>query len=360
MQILIASNSYPTAKNPTRQVFIKNIERGLNDKGHQSKLIYNRYFDYFNSPQETGSIFTRITKLFFLLSSYLPVFFTGKRKFDIVYSHAPLLPGLLMTIFSKIYKVKHVTYAHGAVIQFSNKRGLSYRLAKYTMQQCDMVFTNSEYMREQLLADYGIKSLVVTPGYNSKVFYNKHRERNMDLLFAGNCIKRKGAQVFLKAINYHRRFYESNSISVHLHCSGKEKTGIIEYCREKQLYDIVTIGSKLEENQLSEAYNSAKIFVFPSLNEPLGLVGIEAIACGTFLIASDVGGIPEYVVNGKNGLLFEPGDSNSLHNAIKKTLGDSLWQQNMSRVEENRNGLQLYTIEYGTNQAVKHFKSLVE
>jgi glycosyltransferase involved in cell wall biosynthesis len=64
--------------------------------------------------------------------------------------------------------------------------------------------------------------------------------------------------------------------------------------------------------RLSAIYSAADVCVLPSLSEGLGQVGLEALACGTPVVGSRVGGIPDYVVDGTTGRLFEAGHAGDL------------------------------------------------
>ena len=69
-------------------------------------------------------------------------------------------------------------------------------------------------------------------------------------------------------------------------------------------------------------YRAADVFVIPSLEEAFGQTALEAVACGTVVAGFDVGGIPDTVQNGLNGVLVPRGDVNALAGAISQLLED--------------------------------------
>ena len=70
--------------------------------------------------------------------------------------------------------------------------------------------------------------------------------------------------------------------------------------------------------ELEAAFASADVFVLPSVHEPFGIVALEAMVRGIPLITSNVGGLPDFVKDGENGLLFDPSDPANLVRAFDR------------------------------------------
>jgi alpha-maltose-1-phosphate synthase len=94
--------------------------------------------------------------------------------------------------------------------------------------------------------------------------------------------------------------------------------------------------------EMREIYSAASVFVCPSVYEPLGIVNLEAMACGTAVVASDVGGIPEVVADGVTGSLVHydaddpSGYQAGLAEAINELVGDTEKAQRFGRAGRQR------------------------
>jgi len=100
---------------------------------------------------------------------------------------------------------------------------------------------------------------------------------------------------------------------------AREVAGKVERLRSRR-GNIVWLGRMLAKREVIQLLSHATVFVCPSVYEPLGIVNLEAMACGTAVVASDVGGIPEVIVAGETGVLVPPADAEALAAAVNELL----------------------------------------
>jgi glycosyltransferase involved in cell wall biosynthesis len=112
---------------------------------------------------------------------------------------------------------------------------------------------------------------------------------------------------------------------------GQERQRIEAMVREAGLAKQTHFAGQVGHDLLPLYYTAADVCVVPSHYEPFGLVAIEAMACGTPVIASDVGGLKFTVVPEETGLLVPPRDVDAFAHAIDRILGDELWAQKLRR-----------------------------
>jgi glycosyltransferase involved in cell wall biosynthesis len=139
------------------------------------------------------------------------------------------------------------------------------------------------------------------------------------LLFVGNTEDRnKGFRYALEALRIVRESVPARLVAV----QRPRSKNAPRWAEELGVADIVTFLEGLSTRDLVREYNCAQIVISPSLYEGFGLPAAEAMACGTPIVATTAGALPEVVDNGATGLLVPPGDAPALATAISSLLGD--------------------------------------
>ncbi|MEG4282316.1 glycosyltransferase family 1 protein [Microcoleus sp. A006_D1] len=117
---------------------------------------------------------------------------------------------------------------------------------------------------------------------------------------------------------------------------GKERDRIGSIVQELGLSDITSFPGGLSRDILPAYYAAADVCVVPSHYEPFGLVAIEAMACRTPVVVSDVGGLKYTVVSRETGLLAPPKNAAAFAGAIDRLLVDSVWRQQLGQAGRRR------------------------
>jgi len=144
-----------------------------------------------------------------------------------------------------------------------------------------------------------------------------YEERANNIIFVGSLIERKGIRYLIQAFaNIVQQFPDFHLVIMG---EGVQRTECEELTRELELSENVYFTGPQTQKQVSEGMRTAKLFVLPSIEEGLGVVLLEALASGTPIVASKVGGIPD-VVDDKVGILISPGNPEELEKAILSIL----------------------------------------
>ena len=139
------------------------------------------------------------------------------------------------------------------------------------------------------------------------------------LLYVGRLDPRKGVDSLLRAL----ASLEDTTLSLVGRGSDPEMERLAALVAELGIADRVRF-SVADRADLPAVYAGADVCVFPSeWEEPFGLVPLEAMSCGTPVIATGTGGSGEYLRDGRNCLLFTPGDVHSLVAAVRRVAADA-------------------------------------
>lgn len=185
-------------------------------------------------------------------------------------------------------------------------RKIRKQIDKKNILSAKLILSNSEFTARNIEKAYKRRALVCYPGVNTDIFKPLDFKKEYDVLFIGEKLDIEGYDLVEKSTSLFK---------------VKPVVKVVNRKKGKFL---------LTDNELVEEYNKAKIVVALNINEPFGLIPLEAMSCGIPVIAVSEGGFKETVVNGKTGFLIKR-DSKMLYLKLKKILGDSKLREKMSR-----------------------------
>jgi glycosyltransferase involved in cell wall biosynthesis len=216
-----------------------------------------------------------------------------------------------------------------------------------------------ERVVRQIISDSQHKFYVIPAGVDSDFFIEHKREQKDRLLYVGVIEPRKGILDLLKALS----LVKTKKPNVNLHIVGKIKSHIYyqqlsDYIKNNKLSSMVSLCGQLSKKEIINEYKETSIFVFPSYEESFGIVLLEAMATGTPVIASSVGGIPYVVQHKITGCLVGKGDVEDLAKNILLLLNNEKERNRMGL-----NGVKLakkFTWESIGRQTYKCYEEVIE
>lgn len=247
---------------------------------------------------------------------------------DVVHSHT-WYSGLAGHLAGELHDVPHIVTAHSLEPRRpwkAEQLGGGYRVSSWSernaMEHADAVIAVSAGMRADVLDAYpaidpvrvhvvhnGIDAAVWHPGPAATVSRSVLSAYGVDpdrpiVVFVGRITRQKGLGHLVAAAH---EFDPSIQLVL---CAGAPDTPELAAETEAAVAqlssrrdDVFWIRDMLPTDQVREILSAATVFVCPSVYEPLGIVNLEAMACETAVVASDVGGIPEVVRDGVTGRL---------------------------------------------------------
>lgn len=318
MKILTVANMYPSAKDPTYGTFVKNFVDRLNklNTGGSNKVV---------------TICGRRNGKFSKLLTYIGYYFRLtyaliSGSYDLIYVHTITFPTPALRIASLFKSLPLVFNVHGDdVLPDNNFKKRLKRLSRKLLPKALMIVSPSEYFKGIILSEFSEldpQKIFISPsgGIDRKFFIDKSNHISsgspIEIGFVSRIDEKKGWDTFLQALSELR----TKAIPFHATIAGRGAQSSLMLAMIEQLHlsDCVDYIGPVAHEKLPEVYASFDLFIFPSTrpNESLGLVGLEAMAAGTPVIASNMAGPAGYVTDTQNGFLFNPGDANDLCNKI--------------------------------------------
>ena len=254
------------------------------------------------------------------------------RKFkpDIIHAHWPFPHAYIALGAAKLFRIPLVLNFHGAELLLIRKKKWVKPLLKFAIGQAQAVFANSSFTASKIKAlrdvtvewsPYGT-TLPCLPREGGDHPLPHPINGKFKILFVGRHIERKGICYLIEAAKYlPRDQFEIRIVGVG--DLTEELKKLASESATPNSAEIIFTG-KLSPEALANEYRTANVFTLPAIvdskgdTEGLGVVLIEAMELGLPIVASNVGGIPDVVVDGVSGILVPEKDPQALASAYKR------------------------------------------
>jgi len=302
---------------------------------------------------------------------------------DIVHSHT-WYANMAGHFAKLLYKIPHVITAHSLEPDRPWKEeqiGGGYRISswaeKTAYESADAIIAVSQGMRRDVLKAYPsldpAKVHAILNGIDTNTYYPQANPELLDSLgvkgpyaiFVGRITRQKGLAHLLKA------WKEVDPQFGLVLCAGSPdepgigaevQAAIEELQAERD--NVVWISKMASQADVIALLSSADLFLCPSIYEPLGIVNLEAMACETAVLASDVGGIPEVVADGVTGELIDySGNAPEFEAAFTKKINELMSDRDLLRKygEAGRvRAIDQFSWDSIAHETVELYKSLIK
>lgn len=325
MKLLLVSNMYPSKKYPHYGVFVENTEKVL----HRMPGITIGKAVLTKQDGKAAKLWGYFA---FYAKTVLMGLFGG---YDVLYCHFISHAALpLLVIRALNPKIRFVLNAHGNdVVADEPKDDKWVALSRKAVPLAHRVIVPSAYFRDVMCRDFGVpaKNILIYPsgGINTQVFHPQDRAALLDK-FGLDSGKRyigyisrietdKGWDTFLQMASALRDREDLGFLVVG---DGAQRAQFDHMAQALGLTDKIRRFPLLSQADIAQIYNILDVFCFPTRrkSESLGLVGLEAMACGSTVVASDAGGPSSYMEQGVNGFVFRQDSAEALTQQVLAAL----------------------------------------
>ncbi len=269
---------------------------------HRAEVVSYPLFDH--SPY-TLSLATEMLQVF------------EQEKLDLLHVHYAIphsVSALLARAMAAPRRLPFITTLHGTDITLVGNNRSFLPITRYSIEQSDGVTSISHYLLRRTLEDFDIKRPIeVIPNFVNCDLYQRKPNPKLRAEWAPNgepilmhLSNFRPVKRILDAIEIFALVREKMPARLVMIGDGPDRAPAEELARKLGVQnDVLFLG---QQNEVQEKLSQADLFLLPSRLESFGLAALEAMACETPVIATNVGGLPEVVENGVDGYLVEPGD----------------------------------------------------
>lgn len=366
MQILLFSSLYPNSSNPQHGIFVEQRLKKLLEFAGDIKVVVispvplnliggckkNRYkkivqHEIYNDVEVFRPIFFTLPiigryinpiSMFLTSINLLRRIKSSIDKPDLIDAHYYFPDGIAALLLGKIIKAPVVITARGSDINYFPKYFTARRYIQWAIQQSAATITVSNALRNRVLEVGGPACKVTTlhNGVDLNIFDIKDKISAKEkihinsklLLTVGNLVKEKRHNLIIMALCYLPEY------TLAVVGEGPLENSLKLTAIKHNVQDRVIFLGRKSQQELVEYYNAADCSVLASSREGLPNVLLESLACGTPLVASQIGGVPEIMQSEVAGYMFSGEDPKTIAALVMKIDGKKINRQAVRALSE--------------------------
>lgn len=194
----------------------------------------------------------------------------------------------------------------------------------------DRVIVPSQAVREKFVANNFRVDGLIEHGIRPRTAPNAVKNTHPTIAFCGRLVKEKGATILIKA--FHKVLAVFPFAQLDIIGDGPELTKLMQLAKRLNITEKITFRGFLSFEKAENILNKTWIQVIPSIwDEPFGLVAIDAMFRGTPIIASNTGGLGEFLEHQQTGVLVKSGEDQLLAQAIIQLLQNDVYRAKISK-----------------------------
>lgn len=262
---------------------------------------------------------------------------TERRGLDLIHVHYAIPHATSAWIAGEMFEgrsaPKIVTTLHGTDITLVGQHPSYHAITRFSILRSHGLTAVSEYLRDETEKHFGVPEgrIEVIPNFIDTTRYRRD---------VGGChrsiLAPAGEKILMHISNFREVKRVEDIVEVHARVSKRLPTRLVmvgdgpERMRAEQRAHALGVADSVlflgKHMAVEELLGCADLFLLPSESESFGLSALEAMSCGTPVVATRVGGIPEVVEDGVSGLLFSTGDVEGMAEGATRILSDPvLW-----------------------------------
>ncbi len=329
MKIVILVAGFPPKWLAGTEIATYHIAKHLAKLGHSVHVVTSLDKGQSRESTEAGFYVHRFPPIrvpyLFAPSLVIPTLQVVKRIGPDVIHAQSVLMGLVSFLVKKATKIPYAVYSRGELYM---PVLINAPLAKLVFRNADAVIALTGDMRKSIAKFYAGSIDVIPNGIELEDFTNLSRERarrklNVDgdekvIMFVGRFRPEKNVACLIQAMKIVAE--RNHRVRLFVVGEGPEEEKLRKLTKELNLELKVNFVGQVVHEKVPEYLIAADVLVLPSLSEGFPVVLPEAMACGLPIVAARVGGVPEIVIDGENGLLVDPRKPEQVAEAVLKIL----------------------------------------